>query len=61
MTTKNRCSTRSCSCRKNELSCVMACGNYHGEQCQNCEVPPKESDTIEDNKRNILKLLKSFM
>ena len=61
VTTKSPYNTRSCSCRKNGLSCVLAFGYWHGEQCQNCEVLPKESDTIEEIKRNIFKLFESFM
>ena len=60
VTNKSPYSTRSCSCRKNGFICVLACGNYHGEQCQNCEVLPRENDTIEKDERNIFKLFESF-
>ena len=26
-----------CSCRKNALHCVAACGDCHGDSCQNAE------------------------
>ena len=58
---KNPCSARSCSCRENRLSCVLACGSCHGKQCQNCAVPPKASNSIEEDERNIFELFESFM
>ena len=33
------CSTQLCSCIKNGLSCVAACKNCNGEQCQNVSKP----------------------
>lgn len=41
MTSRNPCNTQSCSCRKNGLKCVEACGSCHGEGCANanCEIP----------------------
>lgn len=34
-TTKNPCASNSCSCRKNGLKCVAACGYCRGESCSN--------------------------
>eukprot|EP00795_Rhopilema_esculentum_P008019 gene8019-13929_t len=31
--TKHPCGTLSCSCQKNGLTCVTACGSCHGEDC----------------------------
>ena len=32
---RNQCGTSSCSCRKNGLACVTACGGCHGVGCNN--------------------------
>ena len=37
LSSKNPCSTNMCSCRKNGLKCVTACGDCHGEGCNNSE------------------------
>ena len=37
LSSKNPCSTNICSCRKNGLKCVTACGDCHGEGCNNSE------------------------
>jgi len=42
LTSKNPCGTNICSCRKNGLKCVTACGDCRGEDCKN-------SEEIEDN------------
>ena len=34
-TSKNQCGTNKCSCRKNGVSCVSACGDCHGIGCNN--------------------------
>jgi hypothetical protein len=34
---KGDCSTQRCSCKKNNVKCVTACGNCHGHQCKNTE------------------------
>jgi len=34
---KTDCSSLQCSCRKNNLKCVSACGNCHGIDCTNVE------------------------
>ena len=36
-TSKNTCGTNLCQCRKNGLSCVAACRDCHGNECQNFE------------------------
>jgi hypothetical protein len=54
--TKKPCSTN-CSCRKNGLHCVAACGNCRGENCTNENPKLKnERDDTEDEddyERNI--------
>ena len=37
LTSKNPCGTNLCSCRKNGLQCVTACGDCHRESCNNAE------------------------
>ena len=32
---KNPCGTNICSCRKNGIKCMPACGNCHGNNCNN--------------------------
>ena len=59
LTSKNPCSTN-CSCKKNGLYCVLACGDCRGDGCQN-EDPNKNDmvnicDDIDD--RNIFDLFK---
>ncbi|KAK6175983.1 hypothetical protein SNE40_014355 [Patella caerulea] len=41
---KNQCGTMICSCRKNGLKCVSACGGCHGESCRNSEDVDLEDD-----------------
>jgi hypothetical protein len=58
MSSSNPCGTNSCSCRKNGLHCVAACGDCRGMDCSN-----KEHETVlqleedEDCERNIFDLL----
>ena len=35
ISSKNTCGTQACSCRKNGLSCILACGDCRGKVCQN--------------------------
>ncbi len=37
LTSKSPCGTNLCSCRKNGLKCVTACGDCRGESCKNSE------------------------
>ena len=37
LSTKNPCGTNICSCNKNGLKCVTACGDCQGKSCQNAE------------------------
>jgi len=39
-----------CSCRKNSLRCVAACGGCHGDSCENVEpvLMSNENDVSED-------------
>lgn len=41
---KNPCGTNLCSCRKNGINCVMACGGCRGQSCNNCEEVTLEDD-----------------
>ena len=38
MSSKNPCSTKICTCRKNGLPCLPSCTGCRGEECSNCEV-----------------------
>ena len=29
------CTTKRCSCKKNNVKCILACGTCHGNQCKN--------------------------
>lgn len=44
--TKNSCGTNVCTCRRNGLKCVAACGHCHGEDC--CNVAEFHVEDIED-------------
>ncbi len=37
VSSRNPCGTNLCSCRKNKLKCLSACGDCRGENCMNCE------------------------
>ena len=37
LTSKNPCGSNTCTCRKNGLKCVTACGDCIGESCTNAE------------------------
>ena len=44
---KAGCSSNRCSCRYHGIHCVVACGNCHGEGCENaeaCIVDEEDSD-----------------
>ena len=47
LSSKNPCGTNTCSCRKNGLKCVTACGDYRGENCENSEEVEENDDTDE--------------
>jgi hypothetical protein len=36
-TSRNPCGTNLCSCKQNNLQCVSACDNCHGNLCNNCD------------------------
>ena len=60
--TRHPCGTRSCSCRKNGLSCVAACGGCHGEGCENSMEDEKEIEEDEyENELNIFEILQAFV
>ena len=50
MNPKNPCGGKQCSCRSNGLTCVAACDNRRGTECQNC-IP---IIGCKDDERNIL-------
>ena len=58
---QNPRSTRLCSCRKNELACVVACGGCNGKNCENVMVEEPQENTEDhdeiDIERNIFKFL----
>ena len=47
LTSKNTCGTNICSCRKNGLFCVPACGDCRGENCNNVAAIDFEDDVDE--------------
>ena len=47
LTSKNPCGSNVCSCRKNGLKCVTACGDCQGENCKNSE-EVEENDSIDE-------------
>ena len=58
MSTKHPCGTLSCSCRKNGLTCVTACGSCHGEDCENSAKPISELDDRDnDDATDIFEIL----
>ena len=46
-TSRNPCGTNACSCHKNGLKCVNACGDYRGLNCLNAD------DIIELEEENL--------
>ena len=46
LTFKNPRGRNACSCRKNSLKCVTACGDCQGENCKNSE-EVEENDSID--------------
>ena len=49
LSSKNPCGTNICSCRKNGLKCVTACGDCRGEGCKNAEEMVLDVDEESDN------------
>lgn len=45
---KTDCSSSQCSCRKNNLKCVSACGNCHGTDCTNVEPVAYDVESDDD-------------
>jgi len=45
----NQCFTNLCTCRKNGLHCIAACGNCHGQSCWNAPPPVAECDDDDDD------------
>ena len=54
-TFRNTCATNLCSCRKNGLTCVAACGDCWGESCNN-----SSAETEEDRTGTCLNNLRTF-
>jgi len=40
----NQCLTNLCTCRKNGLHCITACGHCHGDSCWNAQSPAVEAE-----------------
>ena len=58
-TTRNSCGTTRCSCRKQSLKCVTACGDCWGELCSNMVIEDhivEDDDDDEQLERNIFDL-----
>ena len=58
-TSKAPCSINICSCRKNGIKCMAACGNCHGYECNNSvenAIQSNESSSDEELDRNIFDL-----
>ena len=66
-TTRKPCGSRLCSCRKNGLHCVPACGGCHGEGCKNAEllqedtIAPEHESDLTENERNIFDIFEDFL
>jgi hypothetical protein len=53
----NACGTNVCTCRKNGLICVSACGGCYGVDCENSTYESEEEE--EDDDGNIFDLLEN--
>ena len=57
LSTKNSCGANNCSCRKNGLPFVTACGNCHGNNCTNVSkfeiMDDSEDESFERNSREL--------
>ena len=51
---RNTCGTRLCSCRRNGLKCVAACGNCRGQECENRCSENMETDDDGDDDNAIM-------
>ena len=51
LSSKNPCGTNICSCHKNSLKCVTACGDCRGEGCKNAEESFLDVDEESDDYR----------
>jgi hypothetical protein len=65
LSSRNPCGTNQCSCRKNDLKCVPACGDCHGNGCHNeeeliTEDGDTENEADKDDDRNIFELFGMF-
>ena len=45
---KNACSSRNCSCRKNNVQCISSCSGCHGEDCSNTESMTTTENLLDD-------------
>ena len=45
---RNQCGLMTCSCRKNGLECVAACGDCRGETCNNPSSLPDNHKDLEE-------------
>ena len=60
-TSRNPCSTYSCTCRKNGLACVEACKGCHGEVCSNLETEFEDHSEDLDEYRNIFDMFETIV
>ena len=54
VSSKNSCATNVCSCHKNGLKCVPACGDCRGETCNNSEQIIVDQKTLESDDEDIM-------
>jgi hypothetical protein len=52
-TSKSMCSSRLCSCVKNQLKCIAACGNCHGVDCANADDTNKVLQVTDNDELSI--------
>ena len=64
ISSKNRCGTALCPCRKNGIYCMSACSNCRGELCTNVKTDDIIDDGLNDSdtdgfdfERNIFHIL----
>jgi len=53
ITSKNPCSTRICSCRRNGISCLSACGDCRGVDCNNSSWNENDVDENDGDENDV--------
>jgi len=46
---KSNCTSHQCTCHKHGLSCVLACGHCHGQDCSNSDVVSNCNDNSDSD------------